>query len=258
MEGQREPGRRKRPQCPRENLSFTPRKAIPASLPPSGYAGLYYHPGYQYLNVVVSDELQGAVLSATPVPQLHAEQPDTDFRFKCDFVHVPGENWIMYVDLMDAPTLTVPLLLWSSGLAVMARSRLWASSGDKGMVWMHRFGIRESALEMHQLQPKQTKDLLVGSRPRLDVDRNNISSKSLESNNKIDSRPVRNNPLRLTDSTNLELALDSIRISPKRIIRHNHTLVNQRIMRLLNNSIDFPSFAPQKGPGSRKGSSLMG
>lgn len=55
---------------------------------------------------------------------------------------------------------------------------------------MHGFGTRESALEMHQLQAKHTKDLLVGSRPKLDVeDRNDISSKSLETNNKINSSP---------------------------------------------------------------------
>lgn len=139
VEGQREPGRRKRPQCPRENLSFTPRKAIPASLPLSGYAGLYYHPGYQYLNVVVSDELQGAVLSATPVPQLHAEQPDTDFRFKCDFVHVPGENWIMYVDLMDAPTLTV-----HSFAAVEFRIGSDGEVASMGVEWRQRNGVDAS------------------------------------------------------------------------------------------------------------------
>lgn len=153
------------------------------------------------------------------------------------------------------------LLLWSFGLAVMARSSLWASSGDRGMVWMHAFGIRKSALEMHQLQPKQIKNLLVGSRPRLDVeDRNDIPRKSLETNNKIDSRPVSDNPLDLTDSTNLGLAIDSfIRISPKNIVRHNHTLVNPLIMLLLNNSIKkFPSVAAQKSSSFLKSSSLMG
>lgn len=142
----------------------------------------------------------------------------------------------------------------------MARLSLWASSGDKGMVWMHAFGISESALEMHRLQPKQTKDLLVSSRPRLDVkDGNDIPRKNLETNNKIDSRPVRDNPLDLTDSSNLGLTLDSfIRIPPKKIISHNHTLVNLLIMLLLNNSIDFPSFAAQKSPGSLESSSLMG
>ena len=39
--------------------------------------------------------------------QLQATQPDNNFRIKMDFVHVAAEKWIMYVDLLDAPTLTM-------------------------------------------------------------------------------------------------------------------------------------------------------
>lgn len=113
-----------------------PEKPIPASLPLSGYAGLYYHPGYQYLNVVVTDESQGTVLSASPVPQLHAEQPDTDFPFKCDFVHVSGENWILYVDLMDAPTLTV-----RNFAAVEFRIGSDGEVESMGVEWRQRNGV---------------------------------------------------------------------------------------------------------------------
>ncbi|CEJ58959.1 hypothetical protein PMG11_07598 [Penicillium brasilianum] len=83
-----------------------PEKPIQASLPLSKYAGLYYHSGYKYLKVVTNDGANGKLLNARPESQLHAEQPDNNFRIKCDFVHVSGEKWIMYVDLMDAPTLT--------------------------------------------------------------------------------------------------------------------------------------------------------
>lgn len=113
-----------------------PEKAIRASLPLSGYAGLYYHPGYQYLNVVVTDQSQGAVLSASPVPPLHAEQPDTDFRIKCNFVHVSGENWVMYVDLMDAPTLTM-----HGFAAVEFRIGSDGEVESMGVEWRQRNGV---------------------------------------------------------------------------------------------------------------------
>ncbi|KAJ5689034.1 hypothetical protein N7462_003426 [Penicillium macrosclerotiorum] len=83
-----------------------PTRTIPPSLPLGKYAGLYYHPGYKFLDV--------KTVEASPVrpsirhdAQLVTEQPDGNFRIKGDFVHVSGENWIMYVDLVDAPTLTV-------------------------------------------------------------------------------------------------------------------------------------------------------
>lgn len=84
-----------------------PEKPIRASLQLSKYAGLYYHPGYKYLKVVTTDGKKGKVLNTRADAQLHAEQQDNNFRIKCDFVHVSGEKWIMYVDLMDAPTLTM-------------------------------------------------------------------------------------------------------------------------------------------------------
>lgn len=46
-------------------------------------------------------------MNARPDAKLHAKLPDLNFRTKCDFVHVSGERWIAYVDLMDAPTLTM-------------------------------------------------------------------------------------------------------------------------------------------------------
>jgi hypothetical protein len=84
-----------------------PKKPIRSSLPLSKYAGLYYHPGYKYLKVVTNDGKNGKLMNARLDAQLHTEQPDNNFRIKCDFVHVSGEKWIMYVDLMDAPTLTM-------------------------------------------------------------------------------------------------------------------------------------------------------
>lgn len=113
-----------------------PEKPIQASLPLSKYAGLYYHSGYKYLKVVTNDGTNGMLLNARPESQLHAEQPDNNFRIKCDFVHVSGEKWIMYVDLMDAPTLTM-----HNFAAVEFRTGLDGEIESMGIEWRARSDI---------------------------------------------------------------------------------------------------------------------
>lgn len=87
-----------------ETYPTRPEWPIRPTLQLSKYAGLYYHPGYKYLKLMTTDTTSA---TAGPGTELQAEQPDTKFRIKCDFVHVSGEKWIMYVDMKDAPPLTM-------------------------------------------------------------------------------------------------------------------------------------------------------
>lgn len=83
-----------------------PETPIAYTLPLHKYAGLYYHPGYKYMNLTapVPDKTMVNNKGRTEV-LLHADLDDNNFRVMCDFHHVSGEKWIMYVDMIDAPTL---------------------------------------------------------------------------------------------------------------------------------------------------------
>lgn len=132
---------------------YPDRPAVP--LPPSvsleKHAGLYYHPGYGYIDLKA---VQGGDTSNTkpaPQAQLHAELPDNNFRVKCDFVHVSGDKWIMYVDLQDAPTLTMhdfAAVEFRTGVggSVEAMGIEWRARSDvEGWIWYDRMAEEGAA-----------------------------------------------------------------------------------------------------------------
>lgn len=113
-----------------------PEMPIRPSLPPSEYAGLYYHPGYKYIRVMTAERKHGKYVDASADAKLYAKLPDLNFRIQCDFVHVSGESWIAYVDLMDGPTLTM------HGFAAMKfRIGIDGEVESMGIEWRTRCGV---------------------------------------------------------------------------------------------------------------------
>ncbi|UNI22488.1 hypothetical protein JDV02_008374 [Purpureocillium takamizusanense] len=119
----------------------------PSSLPPSSHAGLYHHPGYGYIYLEAVEASEMADTNLVPGAQLRAELPDNNFRVKCDFVHVSGDEWIMYVDLQDAPlALTmhdfaaVEFRIGAGEVAAMGIE--WRARSDvEGWIWYEKMAV---------------------------------------------------------------------------------------------------------------------
>ena len=69
---------------------------IPPSLPFEKYAGTYYHPGYKYMKLQLGHRPGGR----RPNAQFFAERLECTWQRVCDFEHVSGEFWVMYMSVV--------------------------------------------------------------------------------------------------------------------------------------------------------------
>ncbi|KAJ9151255.1 Penicillin-binding protein 4 [Pleurostoma richardsiae] len=77
---------------------------LPPALPIEAYVGTYFHPGYLNMTVELAD---AEARARKPQVQLVAERADFTWPVKCEFEHVSGEYWVMYIDLLHAPGLAM-------------------------------------------------------------------------------------------------------------------------------------------------------
>lgn len=70
----------------------------PPSLPLADYTGTYHHPAYQNMTIelVDSNDYKESNYEVT----FTAERRDHTWPTLCEFVHVSGEHWLLYTDML--------------------------------------------------------------------------------------------------------------------------------------------------------------
>jgi hypothetical protein len=76
-----------------------PKPGVESALPPESFTGTYFNPGYLYMILEVADPKETKSGKAV----LTSKRTKATWSMACEFVHVTGEYWIMYMDLINAP-----------------------------------------------------------------------------------------------------------------------------------------------------------
>ncbi len=73
----------------------------PPSLPLRAYTGTYHHPAYQNMTVELVDSSCGpSKRSSSYNATFTAERRAYTWPTLCEFVHVSGEHWLLYTDML--------------------------------------------------------------------------------------------------------------------------------------------------------------
>lgn len=72
---------------------------LPPSLPLAAFVGTYHHPAYQNLTLRLADG-DGDGDDAAAAAAFTAERKEHTWPTLCEFVHVSGDSWAMYTDML--------------------------------------------------------------------------------------------------------------------------------------------------------------
>lgn len=109
------------------------------------YAGTYYHPAYQYINLRVAESSHSNSKSTI---KLVADRPDVTWKLSMEFEHVSGEYWVVYLrfahsknGIMDEVS-PAQFKIGADG-SVEALGVTWGSTPDAmvdGLIWFESVG----------------------------------------------------------------------------------------------------------------------
>ncbi|KAL1913156.1 hypothetical protein Sste5344_000702 [Sporothrix stenoceras] len=72
----------------------------PPSLSLADYTGTYHHPAYQNMTIQLADEDDYSAGNKNYEVTFTAERRDHTWPTLCEFVHVSGEHWLLYTDML--------------------------------------------------------------------------------------------------------------------------------------------------------------